>query len=854
MISTADTRSHRDRLSRHIKPLSFAIAASLGAAAAPSFAQQGVRELEEVIVTARFREENIQTTPISISAFTGEDLELRSIDNIEDIGQVIPNAYFRRNVSNFGPNNTIGLRGLNQVDFSYSFEPTVGLYVDDMYHSTVTGSDMDLIDLERVEVLRGPQGTLFGKNSLGGSIRMISKLPQGDNSGTVQVTFGDYDRLDIKAVGDIALVEDKLFARIVGVTKEREGYGASLDFTCEMIRRGTPQRAGIGDGIGADGTAGGGLDGQPDIVPVGSAADNDFSFPAARDVLQGDGCELGKLGGQQSDAGRVMLRYLPSERLDINLAAYVSSSRDDPNVDTQLTPHGGFFDNAYSNGVVYPAYGIRYTIDDRFVTGNPYTNYATFADPVEGQYYPRDSILDSSGISVVLNYDISDRVAAKLILADRQYDSEWTNDSDRTPFGLVQTHYVQNHDQQQAELQFTGSAADDRLGWTAGLFYFESESRAYNTTEFGGFDFTGLLPNFVANDGYGTENTSVFIHLSYALTERFSLSGGVRYTDEEKFNTFAHVGQIVVADPLLFGDSRSDSKLSVEFSVNDNVFLYAQAATGFTSEGATPRIFTVGQLKSIQGEELVSYEIGAKLEFLDRRLRVNTALFTSDYDPRSIQVGGVNQCDAPDDLDPFPYRLAGDNCPPGTFFGDLPMPTTGLPWFFYDNVPGTLDGFEIEVTASPIENLLVTYSAGTNEYQNDPNVPGSATYRHPDYRSQPEWNMSLGLQYRVQLGNGGSLTPRLDGFYQSLRHNGPSNIANVCPIQCIPSYTTYNTRITYEPPSQDWRLSLSATNLTDKFYWQQVGAELTTTGAIPTNRSGVASRPREWALMIEKQF
>ena len=834
--------------------LSFAVAAALGLAPGPAAAQQEARELEEVVVTARFREENIQTTPISISAFTGEELEVRSIENIEDIGQVIPNAYFRRNASNFGPNNTIGLRGLNQVDFSYSFEPTVGLYVDDMYHSTMTGSDMDLIDLERVEVLRGPQGTLFGKNSLGGSIRMISRVPQGDNSGTVQVAFGEYDRLDIKAIGDIALVEDKLFARIVGVTKEREGYGASLDFTCEMIRRGTPELAGIGDGIGADGSAGGGLDGLPDMVTPGSAADNDFSLPAARDVLQGDGCEIGKLGGQQTDAGRVMLRYLPSERLDVNFAAYVSSSRDDPNVDTQLTPPGGFFDNAYSNGVVFPTYGIRYTVDDRFVTGDPYTNYATFADPVEGQYYPRESTLDSSGLSVVLNYTVSDNITAKVILADREYDTEWTNDSDRTPFGLVQTHYVQNHDQQQAEVQVTGNAANDRLGWTAGLFYFESESRAYNTTEFGGFDFTGLLPNFVANDGYGTENTSAFVHLAYSLTDRLSVSGGVRYTDEEKFNTFAHIGQIVVAEPLVFGDSRSDWKASLEYALNDNVYLYTQAATGFTSEGATPRIFTVGQLKSIAGEELVSYEIGAKLEFLDNRVRVNTALFTSDYDPRSIQVGGVNQCDAPDDPDPFPYRLAGDNCPPGTFFGDLPMPTQGLPWFFYDNVPGKLEGFEIEVFASPIENLLVTYSAGTNEFRNDPNVVGSATYRHPDYRSQPEWNMSLGLQYRVQLANGGSLTPRLDAFYQSHRNNGPSNQENFCPVQCIPSYTTYNGRLTYEPPNAEWRLSMSATNLTDKFYWQQLGAALTTAGAIPTNRSGVPSRPREWALTIEKQF
>ena len=166
-------------------PLAAAVASALGVD--PALAQEG-GGLEEIVVTARYREENIQTTPISISAFSGEDLDIRSIESVEDIGLVIPNAYFRRNASNFGPNNTIGLRGLNQVDFSYAFEPTVGIYIDDVYHSTITGSDMDLVDLERVEVLRGPQGTLFGKNSIGGAIRLISKLPEGNDTGMVSAT------------------------------------------------------------------------------------------------------------------------------------------------------------------------------------------------------------------------------------------------------------------------------------------------------------------------------------------------------------------------------------------------------------------------------------------------------------------------------------------------------------------------------------------------------------------------------------------------------------------------------------------------------------------------------------------
>ena len=270
-MSTSKIGARIALLSARAAPLASAIAGALSVTTSTAWAQQG--GLDEIVVTARYREENIQTTPISISAFSGEELEIRSIENVEDIGLVIPNAYFRRNTSNFGPNNTIGLRGLNQVDFSYAFEPTVGVYIDDVYHSTITGSDMDLIDLERVEVLRGPQGTLFGKNSIGGAIRLISKAPQGDDTGMVSVTLGDYDRLDLKAIGDFALVEDKFFVRLVGVAKQQDGYGASLDFTCEMIRRGTPQLAGIGDGLGFGGfgpdSTGptGDFDTLPDLLP-----------------------------------------------------------------------------------------------------------------------------------------------------------------------------------------------------------------------------------------------------------------------------------------------------------------------------------------------------------------------------------------------------------------------------------------------------------------------------------------------------------------------------------------------------------------------------------------------------------
>lgn len=881
------TRSSADERKRRASTVGVAAAVAIAMGSTTGHAQNQERAsgLEEVVVTARYREENIQTTPIAISAFSGAELEMRSLDNVEDIGVVIPNAFMRESVGNYGPTGTIGLRGLSQNDFSYAFEPAVGVYIDDIYHGTLSGSAMDLIDLERLEVLRGPQGTLFGKSSLGGSMRLISTKPQGDNTGQVQITFGEFDRLDVKAMGDIELT-DKLFARLVGVTKRRDGYGERLDFTCEMIRRGTPELAGIGDGIGGwipdpqgpgatappgpPGTPGAVYDpdntnpaaggrGEPIFVEVGSDADNAFSFPAARDLLQRDNCSLGSLGGEQSEAGRVMLRFLPTDRLEANFSADFSSSSDDPTVETQLTPviaTPTSADQRYENGMILPNYGIPYINTDRWITGDPYTNYSTHADPFDGQTYPTKATMEAWGASAVVDYDLGDRTHMKFITGYRTYESEWNSDTDRTPFPIQGTHYLQEHEQVQVEVQFTGNVLNDRLEWTTGLFYYDSESRAYNTTEFGVFDFgpggpgTGTLPNFIADDEFTTESKSLFAHAAYSVTDRLAVSGGVRSTSEDKTNTFAHYGQFVIEDPLLFGDDRTDWKLSVDFSLTENIFLYAQGATGFRSEGATPRIFTVGQLGVVPAEEVLTTEIGAKTEFLDQRVRLNAAIFRSDYDPRAIQTFGlVNQCDSPTDPNPTPYFLSGGNCPDGTFFAG----GGGLPWFYYANSPGVLEGYEVEITASPIDNMSLNYSLGHTEYSNDNQDPTSPLFLHPSWLLQPEYNMSFGVQYAVQLGNGGTLTPRLDAFYQSHRTNGGSTIQNTCPEQCIPSYTVLNARVTYDAPN-DWRVSLAATNLTDEFYWQQLGAAVTNTGAIASNRSGVASRPREWALSLEKHF
>jgi iron complex outermembrane recepter protein len=823
-----------------------AVAASLfGATAfaqtAPSTAENANGGgLEEVVVTARYRAENLQQTPIAITALTSADLEQRQMTNVNDIGVTVPNAYFRQPISNYGPTETIGLRGITQIDYSYSFEPAVAIYVDDIYHGTMTGSSMDLADLERVEVLNGPQGTLFGKNSIGGAIRLITTKPKGDDTGMVEVTYGEHHRTDFKAVGDFSLIDNTLYARVTGVSRRMDGIGKYLDFACEMTVKGTPQLAG--------------------------------SLPMTITPVQGNDCALGTLGGYNHEGARLALRYLASDKLEINVTADYSRQDDDPPLQTLLTPYGGGGDstnNFYTTNVLVPRYGVGYAGNTKLngpnAPGNPgflspsvWDNYSTFGDVVTGQQYDPTQRLTDQGESLVADYTFTEKLHAKVILAHRQYQANWINDSDLTPFGITQTANQQEHRQYQAELQVSGTNFADKLDWTTGVFYYSSRDRDYYPTNFDAFAApnppifpNGLLPNFVANDYYTDQNRSAFLHLNYKFTDRWSASGGVRYTDEGKTNTFQHYGQIVVPYPKGIKADRTDYNASLDFQATQDILVYGSVATGFRSPGFNPRISTIGQLVEVPGEEARAYEIGSKTDWFEHRLRVNAAVFYTDYQKHLTQILAT-QCNLSTDPDPgVPYQLAGGNCPAGTPLAG----TRGLsPWFFYTAAPATIRGAEVQITADPIEGLALNYSLGYNRLKSKASDPKVNGYIDDSVRQTPDLTMSGGAQYVLRLGSGGTLTPRLDWYYQAYVTNGALTAHQISPDWINPGYSLFNARLIYVPPAGKWQLALASTNVTNKFYWQQLGAATTATRAPTVARVGTPGMPREWTVTLTKDF
>src|SRR5579863_10544336 len=239
--------------------------------------------LEEIVVTAQFRQQNLQDTPLAITAITAAMMEERGQTSLHDLGAQAPNVQLVETGGAFGPGMTASIRGIGQADFDPAFAPGVGIYIDDVYYTSLTGSNFALLDLDRVEILRGPQGTLSGANSEGGSVKLYTVKPQGDDSGSVKVSYGERNLLEVQGMADVALISDSLFMRISGITHQQDGYVTRIDYGCAFPASGIPAVGG----------------------------------------LQQD-CVAGKEGGKDYTGGRIALRWVPSENFEANLTGDVT--------------------------------------------------------------------------------------------------------------------------------------------------------------------------------------------------------------------------------------------------------------------------------------------------------------------------------------------------------------------------------------------------------------------------------------------------------------------------------------------------------------------------------------------------
>src|SRR5262245_61007401 len=417
---THPTRSHALRASRS-NLLRIAIASSLCIPAAAI----GQEALEEIVVTARFREENLQKTPLAITAFTGDMLESRGATSTLDLDAFVPNAVIAPLGAGWGSTAAAFIRGIGLGDNSLSFEPGVPIYIDDVYHGRPQGAVLDLLDIERVEVLRGPKGTLFGKNTLGGAVRIISRKPEGSSSGFIDVGTGSRDRLNVRGSYDFPLVEDKIFARVSVSSKTQDGYFDILDYEC-VNGAGSLGIGGPGVAAGTNGVAQPGVPPDPTNPAWISYAVN--THPAIGGVRLGSvlgttdarGCVVDHFGDENVQSGRVAGRFLPSDSVEINVVADLtySDQRGQPDNHTvqlrtnNCVPPGVAAGIAtWNNNITIPVFGPGGQFDGRFQTDGKYTSYHRFGqDPLTGRITPNQNELKHTGIQVDVDWDLSDNL------------------------------------------------------------------------------------------------------------------------------------------------------------------------------------------------------------------------------------------------------------------------------------------------------------------------------------------------------------------------------------------------------------------------------------------------------------
>ncbi|MGC1459207.1 MAG: TonB-dependent receptor [Steroidobacteraceae bacterium] len=783
-------------------------------------------QLQEVVVTAQFRRENLQATPLAISAVSAETMEAQGSQNIADVTNRIPSVTFT--VGSLGGSQTplISIRGLGQTDFNLAVEPGVGVYVDDVYFGTIYGSLLQLLDLDRVEVLRGPQGTLAGKNSEGGAIKLFSKAPDGSGGGYLEATYGAFDRRQFRGGDDWTLIPDKLFLRVSGMGDYQDGYVKRYDYQCLT---GQPPVQNFNAGaVGPFSPGGTGLN----FVP-GSVGQEGFAA-----------CQIGADGGTNVTGLRVAARYLPTDKIDDTLSFDTTIDRSGPPASVLL-----------QQGTIYgPGYnllaGIPNVAANFAVPSGSYYNFATYTGlaGTPGQYaYDPVNSLNVWGLSNNLTIQLVDGLSLTSISAGRHLTQSSIVDATPSPLSLAENHWVIDYTQYSQELRLNGNAGP--VEWTVGGYYFDSNAIQGGrvgldgaTAAPGGVPFFVPL-DFLFNDPVHANSKAGFGNLQYHPFERLTLSGGLRYTADYKRYIYeraappgfaqdespaaASVGietsitaLNVVAPP--FTSTRTDYRATADYELTDDVHTYFEFATGYKGGGVNPRPYYVEQIVPFQPETVDSYEVGEKADLLDHHVRVNADVYYNKVNNMQLTLGYCPQ-----------YVPAGapQNC------------------YLPANVgTATIKGMELESEVR-FGGLSFNASGSLTDFHYDYLDPAAGIPQTDQPPFTPRWKFDAGVQYALNLGNGGSITPRADWVYQSVEYASPQNQA----LNRIPPYGLTNVRVTYRDKDDLWEFSLAATNLFDKYYFTSLNGNSIASDPAQTQVAYVGA-PREWQITLRRNL
>lgn len=546
--------------------------------ALPATAQEP--RLDEVVVTAQKRSENLQQVGIAIDAFSGEDLDEMGFHTLADVTKISSNVELFDEYGSGQP--TWVIRGVGLADFNANNTPTAAIYVDDIYMTSNVMGGMALFDLERIEVLKGPQGALYGRNTSGGAVRVLSRRPDMTQAGGyVTANYGRWDDASLEAATNMPL-SDTMAVRVAG--RWNQSYDGWQENVLTGEEHGEKDRWALRASL---------------LTTFGGQGEALLRIHGGKDESE---ITLGQTIGLYNPAGPGFCAPILAGRIDNSACAAYSTFYD------QVMP------NAQSND------GSK-----------------TLADPINK--------LDNSSVggSLELSWEFpTARLTSITGLEDFEYHLLFDYDGGHGEY----SHQDASTDIKVFSQEFRlASTSEGALDWQLGLEYGTDdldEDRKFQFKD----DFFTLVPMFGGQAGVlaydqETESWAAWAQLGYQLTETIRLNAGVRYTDEEKKYKNGSVGVISAGTYYPWFTGIEDSldldifsgKISLDWNVTDSAMMYLSVSRGFKSGGFFGGFPSNGPSSIVPYDEetVIAYEVGLKSQWLENTLRFNVALFHYDY-------------------------------------------------------------------------------------------------------------------------------------------------------------------------------------------------------------------------------
>ena len=762
-----------------------------------------------ITVTATRRETDLQETPVAVTALNENVVESVVPRDLGDIAQLVPN-FSASKITGFNA-ASFAIRGAAQTDIIVYSEPQVGVTLDDFVVPHVQTQLLDLFDIEQVEVLRGPQGTLFGKNTTAGVVNVRTKQPViGEVRAEGRMQYGSFDRVETRLALNLPL-GDQFALRVSGQYQTSDGYYRNGAAFGPITPFGPLQMNAMGDLV---------LDGMGNPINLN---------PLLGETGEGDGR---RLGGEEVINLRAKLRWEPSDQLDATFQYELIRDDSDTVPAVNETPVG-------DPNFLFNLLGFQQDPGDPLDNAGVTDREAIGASDIG--LFSDGHTVDVNGYYLNINYDLSDRVTIKSITGLRNQESRLVNNyvGEVGPISQFDANRADDRETFQQEIRINWDVTD-QLDIVAGGFYQSNDTTFCVTQTLGFLDLFGLtLPFGTFNDNpqvlcnaQDADAYAIYGDMTYAVTDRLTIAGGVRYTWEEKdwigrnqvffqvldggFDpnlSFATLGPLGAADFDRFptGVLASSADFDepswrgvISYAFTDDVFGYASVSHSFRSgafndqSGTTGNELTPAGIAATQPETVTSYEAGLRMEFADGAVRFNPTFFYANYEDAQRQIAATLT------------NSAGVEFQETRFFNAAELEIYGI----------ELEGQWI----TPIEGLTLggNFSWQDGEFERfeaDTDFDGmiDVDFSGRPLTRTPETTWTVFGRYSAPLGNGMELRLGATAAYEDAQIFNYSDLGSQFDTT-LNERTLVSATIELADEEDNWFVRVFGRNLTDKRY------------------------------------